>query len=147
MSRISTALSWFLAFIPGILFSQVGQSSMTFVKGNCGMCQYRIESTAISVDGVDTAVWSPYSDSLKVWYQLDVKLEQVQLEVHRLIAEAGHDNSFFRAPDSSYDKLHKCCKYDRLDYPKYSCIHHDHVRSSRKVECTVCGLRLTKRRK
>ena len=80
------------------------------VKGNCGMCETRIEKAAKSVDGVSTADWN---QETKI---LEVALDSTKTTVNKIqlaIAGVGHDTPLHRAKDEVYDKLPACCKYDR----------------------------------
>lgn len=78
------------------------------VEGECGMCQDRIESTAMELDGVISAEWDIQSKIM------DVIIDENVISIsalRRSIAMAGHDNGNFLAPDEVYDNLHGCCKY------------------------------------
>ena len=80
------------------------------VKGNCGMCEKRIEKVANSVDGVSTADWDKESKMIKVKFN-DAKTS-VDV-VHKAIAKVGHDTKKYKAKDEVYSELPGCCKYDR----------------------------------
>ncbi len=86
-----------------------------FVKGNCGECKERIESAVLEM-GVQSAQWSPLTQ------KLDVDFGNSNLTAEALlkkIAEVGHDNEMFKAESSTYNKLPKCCLYDRkANFPK-----------------------------
>ncbi len=77
------------------------------VKGNCSLCKNRIETAAKSVKGVISANWSIDKKILTLTYKknLDPAI------VLKKIADVGHDNEMFKAPDSVYNKLPKCCLY------------------------------------
>jgi len=36
------------------------------------------------------------------------------IQIQQKIAEVGYDNAGARSTDAAYDKLHGCCKYDRV---------------------------------
>lgn len=130
-----------LLFAPrGFCFSQTNKEIA--VHGNCGMCQFRIESTAMKVPGVDTAIWYPSADSLYVKFLPDADGEGLMKIVCLNIVNAGHDNSYYAAPDSSYNALHGCCKYERPYIPKNYCDEHPFVRNKKAVNCTQCGKKL-----
>jgi membrane fusion protein, copper/silver efflux system len=78
------------------------------VSGNCEMCKERVEKTSLSVKGVSSASWDVKTKSLTIEYDH----EQTDLKaVAKAIADAGHDNQFFTAPDSVYNALPECCLY------------------------------------
>jgi Cu(I)/Ag(I) efflux system membrane fusion protein len=78
------------------------------VSGNCEMCKDRIEKTSLSVKGVSSAFWDVKTKSLSI----DYDQEKADLKtIARVIAGVGHDNEFFKAPDSVYIALPECCLY------------------------------------
>lgn len=80
-----------------------------FVKGNCGMCKDRIESTAKAA-GATSAIWN--AETQKV--SLDFDSTKITAEaILKKIADVGHDNEMFKAPDEVYKNLPGCCLYDR----------------------------------
>lgn len=80
------------------------------VYGNCGMCENRIEKAAGAVEGVKKADWDRASKMLPIEYDSDkVNLD----DVHKKIAEAGHDTDKVRAKDDVYNALPACCHYER----------------------------------
>jgi periplasmic mercuric ion binding protein len=82
------------------------------VKGNCGMCEKRIEKAALSVEGVTAADWNKETKQVEVVFND----EQTSVgNVQKAIAEAGHDTPMHKAKDEVYNKLHDCCKYDRTE--------------------------------
>lgn len=77
------------------------------VKGNCNMCKERIENAAL-IRGVKLVEWDKMTDTLKVIYRIDkVSLD----DVHKAIAQAGHDTEKVKAKDEVYKKLPACCLY------------------------------------
>jgi periplasmic mercuric ion binding protein len=85
------------------------------VYGACGMCETRIENTAKSLDGVTSADWNRETKMLTIEYDT----EKVSLDdVHKKIAEAGHDTDKVRAKDEVYNALPPCCHYERPDSQK-----------------------------
>lgn len=97
------------------LFS-CGSQNMTkesiTVKGNCGMCETRIEEVALSIDGVDEADWDKESKLLSITF--DKKKTSLD-NIHKVIAEAGHDTDLEKADIDVYEDLPGCCKYDRME--------------------------------
>ena len=78
------------------------------VKGNCEVCEKRIEKAALSIKGVKSADWDIPSNQINLIYDPN----KVSLEtLHTSIAEKGHDTSEARSKDEDYDKLPKCCQY------------------------------------
>lgn len=82
-----------------------------WVNGNCEMCQKRIQDAALSVKGVKYASWDIPTDMLTVIYNPDkCTLDSIK----KAIADVGHDNDTYKAPDEVYENLHHCCKYERI---------------------------------
>jgi copper chaperone CopZ len=78
------------------------------VKGNCDMCQKRIEKAAADVKGVVSARWNKKNGTLSLVY--DNKQTSPE-KVQQALAAAGHDTGKFTASKEVYDKLPGCCKY------------------------------------
>jgi copper chaperone CopZ len=81
------------------------------VKGNCGMCETRIEKAVNAVDGVSTANWVKKTKKLAVTFD-DTKTNLDKIEV--AVAKVGHDTPKHKASTEVYNKLPDCCKYDRM---------------------------------
>ena len=80
------------------------------VKGNCEQCKKRIEKAAFSVSGVKSAKWNIDDHMLN----LVINEEKCSvLDVKKAVAKVGHDTDEVKATDEIYDKLHRCCQYDR----------------------------------
>jgi copper chaperone CopZ len=77
------------------------------VSGACGMCKDRIE-TALDKPGISKAKWEKTSQTVTITYN-PRKLEEIQL--HNLIAIAGHDTEKVKALVKAYEELPDCCKY------------------------------------
>jgi len=86
------------------------ESTSFKVRGNCSMCKARIEKTARSLAGVGTAVWEAKTQLIDLEY--DPKLIDLA-DIHKAIAEAGHDTKKAKAADEVYDNLPPCCLYKR----------------------------------
>jgi periplasmic mercuric ion binding protein len=109
-------LSLIAMFVLGTFTVFAGEKTEKFkVKGNCGMCEKRIEKAANSVEGVQTADWNKESKLIEVKFD-DAKTSIDKIEM--AIAKAGHDTPNRKAKDEVYDKLHSCCKYDRSEKEK-----------------------------
>ncbi|NOR76551.1 MAG: ATPase [Draconibacterium sp.] len=80
------------------------------VKGNCGMCEKRIEKAALEVDGVSKADWDKETKKLEVVFD-DAKTNVDK--VQKTVAKVGHDTEKYKAPDDVYNKLPGCCLYER----------------------------------
>lgn len=80
------------------------------VKGNCGMCESRIEKTVKSLEGVSKADWNKESKMLEITFD-EAKTNREKIEI--AIANAGHDTPKHKATDEVYNKLPACCQYDR----------------------------------
>lgn len=98
----------------GVAFAQVKTEKFE-VKGNCGMCEDRIEKAAKSVDGVTTADWNQETKMLELSF--DESKSSVQ-KVQLAIAKVGHDTPMHKADDDVYNALPGCCKYDRTETKK-----------------------------
>lgn len=87
------------------------QISFSFkVYGNCEMCRERIEKAAKTVKGVLKANWNVETKMMEVTV-LDNSIKAGK--VSAAIAAAGHDTEFEKAPESAYEELPGCCRYDR----------------------------------
>jgi len=81
------------------------------VSGNCGMCKEKIETAALSVEGVNIASWDANNKTVTVV----INDSKANLEdIHKAIADVGYDTDQIKAKDEVYEGLHECCKYDRL---------------------------------
>lgn len=77
------------------------------VWGVCEQCKARIENAAL-IKGVKLAEWNKQTQMLKVIFVP----EKVTLDdIHKAVAEAGHDTEKVKAADEVYNKLPKCCLY------------------------------------
>jgi copper chaperone CopZ len=102
-------LSLVVMFVFGIVVVFAGnKTEKVEVKGNCGMCEKRIEKAALAVDGVSKADWSKETKKLEVVYD-DAKTNVDKIEV--AVAKVGHDTEKHKASDEVYSKLPGCCLY------------------------------------
>jgi copper chaperone CopZ len=100
-----------------LLFVGIASSSAQDLKtekfkvyGNCGMCEKRIEKAAKSLDGVSKADWDKKTKEIEITYDFDkVKVT----DIHKAIADVGHDTEEATADEKVYNELPDCCKYDR----------------------------------
>ena len=96
----TTVLSLVSMFLLGtnMVFAQVKTEKFE-AKGNCGMCENRIEKAAKSVDGVSAADWN------KETKMLEVSLNESKTSVHKVqmaIAKVGHDTPMHKAKDEGF---------------------------------------------
>ncbi|SHG36421.1 TonB-dependent receptor domain-containing protein [Chryseobacterium sp. OV279] len=113
------------------------------VKGNCEMCQTRIE-TAAKKAGAKTAVYSIDLQTLTL--ETDGKVSTD--EILKKVADAGHDNEKFKSPDNAYTGLPGCCHYERDLQPSPAEAHQQHAKSENefyvKGNCASCKARIEK---
>jgi len=77
------------------------------VEGVCGMCKERIENAAL-IKGVKLASWDKETEMLKVIYRKGkVSID----DIHKAVAESGHETDKVKANEEAYNKLPDCCKY------------------------------------
>jgi copper chaperone CopZ len=87
-------------------------SQQFFVAGKCGMCKARIESTALQIKGITTAVWNTENKQL----QLNYDKSQTSIDaVQQKMAAVGHDTKHYPATQDDYEGLPACCHYERLE--------------------------------
>jgi copper chaperone CopZ len=80
------------------------------VKGVCEDCKKRIENAAFSISGVKSAVWNSEENSLNlIVNEQKTSINKVEMKM----AEIGHDTGKFKALESDYQSLPKCCQYER----------------------------------
>jgi len=101
-----------LLLILSIGFYACNQSTSTkqaefYVRGNCGMCEERIETTLKGLDGVVLADWDVETKKIKVTYDT---LKLTDLKIQETIANAGHETKNFQSPQAVHDALPECCK-------------------------------------
>jgi periplasmic mercuric ion binding protein len=102
----------FIALMMAFATVSVAQAKTeTFkVSGNCGMCKSKIEKAAKEA-GAKEATWDVDSKILTVTYK---SKSTNTAKIQGKIASVGYDNAGATASNESYDKLHGCCKYDRV---------------------------------
>ena len=116
---MKTRISFSLLMLFALGFSVFAQNTKTEkfeVKGNCGMCETRIEKAAKSVDGVSSADWDKETKIVEVSFD---PAKTDLYKIHASIAKAGHDTELKKSSQEVYDKLPGCCKYNREE-------NHDH---------------------
>jgi len=91
-------------------FSQKTKTETFQVSGNCGMCETKIEKAAKAA-GASYADWNKDTKVITVKYS---STSSNLAKIQKSIADAGYDNVGVKATNESYDKLHSCCKYERV---------------------------------
>jgi len=85
-----------------------------FTAGVCNMCEARIETALLDLNGVWTAEWNVKTHETFVVYRPKRISEE---QIHQAISNAGHDQicscekEKILAPDKIYENIHNCCKY------------------------------------
>ena len=87
------------------------------VSGLCGMCKDRIETAALSVNGVELARWE--SESQMLHLNFDAAKANSD-EIQKAVASVGHDTPNYKASVEVYNELPACCKYERTEMNDYS---------------------------
>jgi mercuric ion binding protein len=110
----STYILIFSLLISVTAFSQSSKLVKAEIKvyGNCGMCKARIQK-ALDRTGIKTATWDTKTKNLSIVYNSD-KLSE--MDIHKFIAEVGHDTDKAKAKDEVYAKLPFCCLYRDHDH-------------------------------
>lgn len=100
------------------------------VKGSCGMCKTRIEDNAKKA-GATTAVWNAETQLLTL--DTDAAKNRIE-EILKQIANAGHDNEKYQAPDEVYNNLPGCCLYNRASTSQPTTEHSKHQHSAEETQ-------------
>ncbi|WP_028121756.1 TonB-dependent receptor domain-containing protein [Epilithonimonas tenax] len=109
MNNLSKKLMFFVLLLTSVFSFAQAVTEQFLVKGNCNMCKARIETTAVKA-GAISANWSAENQTLTmVLDESKVTCDTILKQV----AEAGHDNEKFKAPDGVYKALPACCLYTR----------------------------------
>jgi periplasmic mercuric ion binding protein len=87
--------------------SSSGKKAEFYVRGNCGMCQERIETTLKSTPGVNSASWNVETKMATVEFD-STKVTQAKLE--ETVANVGHETKTNTSPTAVHDALPECCK-------------------------------------
>ena len=112
MKSIVKKLSALSLMLSGSFIFAQSSSMQTFtakVKGNCGMCEQKIEG-AVPDKKTATVDWNQDTKMATVQYDPS-KISKS--EILKKIAQSGYDNEEFSAPDNVYASLPSCCQYNR----------------------------------
>lgn len=128
-----------------MFFSAISQQTASYtisVKGACGMCSDRIETTAKTVQGVQTAQYNLDEQSLIVEV-IDDKFSIFDL--HFQIASSGHDTNKEKAPLEAYEALPGCCQYKEVAIHEYQEEHniphkHSHTETPEIAQDRIIGV-------
>ncbi len=82
-------------------------TSEFFVDGACGMCKDRIETAALTVQGVKEASWNQEAKMLEISHNAGLDI----MVVHKAVAKVGHNTKKIKADDEVYNALPDCCHY------------------------------------
>lgn len=110
MKLFKTLFAVVLFFFATDVFAQAEKTDTIKVHGDCGMCQSRIEKTALKIEGVKAAEWDDEKLVLVVTYDASKTSNDA---IQKKIASVGHDTEKYSAPDDVYKKLPGCCQYNR----------------------------------
>jgi Cu(I)/Ag(I) efflux system membrane fusion protein len=88
--------------------SRMMRHDMFGVSGSCEMCKDRIEKAAMSVKGVNSAVWDLKTQIISIEFN---SMETSVNAVQSAVAKAGHDTEMVKANDNTYAGLPDCCRY------------------------------------
>lgn len=103
----------------GVIFSIQMNAQIVTIKfvtlGNCLTCKDRIEGAVNELTGISSVHYDAINEETMIAF--DKSLMDSYTIMHK-IADVGHDNEWYRAPDSAYNLLiGTCCEYQRrLDY-------------------------------
>lgn len=111
---IITMLLW----CTSIGYTQIDTTSFE-VKGNCGMCEMRIEKAA-KIQGVILADWDMETSQLLLIYHTN---QTEPLNVEKAIAAVGHATENVQANEKAYEELPGCCLYKTEEESEEEMIH------------------------
>ncbi|QIY84573.1 TonB-dependent receptor [Chryseobacterium sp. NEB161] len=138
MNILSRKLMFFMLLVCSIFSFAQTVTEQFLVKGNCNMCKARIEKAALKA-GATSANWTAENQTLTMTLdESKVKCD----DVLKQIAEVGHDNEKFKAPEEAYKNLPACCLYTRgsdFEKPGDTLEHH-----SESNENQIEGVKLTR---
>lgn len=109
--KITVAFFALLSIITSLNAKPMTEETAKFkVYGNCSMCKKRIEIALLKNQNIKKATWDVDTKMLTVVYNpATISLENI----HKIIADAGHDTDLSKANDANYNSLPGCCKYER----------------------------------
>ena len=72
------------------------------------MCKKRIETAALNVEGVSSAIWDKKTKELHL--NFDEKKTSIEA-ISKAVAKVGHDTEKGKTDKKTYNALPGCCKY------------------------------------
>lgn len=140
MNYLSRKLMFSVLLVCSVLSFAQTVTEQFLVKGNCGQCKARIEKAALKA-GATTANWTASNQTLTMTLdESKVKCD----DILKQIAEVGHDNEKFKAPEEAYKNLPACCLYTRgSDFEKPNDTLEHHSDSDAKTN-QIEGVKLTR---
>ncbi|OJV37549.1 MAG: hypothetical protein BGO29_15250 [Bacteroidales bacterium 36-12] len=85
-----------------------GSHTILKVEGKCDMCKKRIETAALNVEGVSSAIWDKKTKDLHL--NIDEKKTSIEA-ISKAVAKVGHDTEKDQTDKKTYNALPGCCKY------------------------------------
>ncbi len=124
-------------FILLLLISSISSYSQEqytlIVQGACGMCEERIEETALNHPGVIKADWQLDTKVLTVDISQEASNDFSILALHYDISESGHSTDKYEAPEDIYNALPGCCQYKDFMDSEVSSMANDEMTSSGNI--------------
>jgi Cu(I)/Ag(I) efflux system membrane fusion protein len=107
ISEMKPVLLFPLMFCVWSCSKSTDKESTFYVRGNCEMCEERIEKATKEVKGVCSADWNVASSQLKVVYD---STQVSELDLHKAVAATGHGTKLIKMDDHAYLELPECCR-------------------------------------
>lgn len=125
-------------------FPQIKNVKTKTVKiyGNCFMCKAQIEKAG-NQENIAQVDWDLQTQVATITYDAQ---KTTANKVLKRIAMAGFDNDKYLAPDDAYQKLERCCKYERVAKHKYECVMCK-TTSEKPGKCPICNMEMTMKKK
>jgi hypothetical protein len=116
-------------------FAQKAKTESFKVSGVCGTCKKTIEKSALAA-GVNYANWNIDTRMLTVSYN---GMSTNKARIEQKIAEAGYNTPDYKTTDEAYNKLNKCCQYERVVQKDVNCCNSACTsKETRCAEVTEC---------
>ena len=96
------------------------------------MCEKTIEKSGNQA-GIAQLDWNRSTKKATLTYDANKTSPK---EVLKRVADAGYDNQYYTANDSTYDNLHGCCQYDRIKSPKQEKVACEHKGQKDQACCS-----------
>lgn len=125
-------------------FTQIKNAKTKTVKiyGNCFMCKAQIEKAG-NQENIAQVDWDLQTQVATITYDVQ---KTTANKILKRIAMAGFDNDKYLAPDEAYQKLERCCRYERIAKHKYECVTCK-VTSEKAEKCPFCNVQMTLKKK